>query len=399
MTTPQTLIFQKISQVDRFHEPVTVSVPFAQGTLNDPRRFVIYDGKYPLPLQRRVLARWPDGSTKWLLVHFQVDLPGNAGYSLSYGIAEQPVSLPEPAYPITVTQDEHGLTVDTRVLRFAVPSTGFLPLTGVALDGKRLWTDSPFRGFHLQIQEQPIGTGSCPVELEVEEAGPLRAVVNVRGKHHTAQGEPYLDLRGRIVAYAGKPYVEVEYGFFHCEEEDSLDLHQARLPIDFSGTRAAQLALGEGYYRTRIQQSSEQVELTLAIDVGIYPAGSTPAQIRQGVGKTHRLLLHFHDGSAPLDEISLQSLQFQLPDRPALPPQWFTENNPWECATLPLPHPRLFLSSPRPFCQSLPAFPRSRRCGRGDSAAADEHSRCRPPSESRTKAWVGCRSSPTHPQM
>ena len=69
-----TLYFEKISQFDRPAEPVTVSIPFARGTLDDPRKLVIRDGPAPLAVQPRALAHWEDGSVKWLLVHLQPDL-------------------------------------------------------------------------------------------------------------------------------------------------------------------------------------------------------------------------------------------------------------------------------------------------------------------------------------
>jgi hypothetical protein len=47
------------------------------------------------------------------------------------------------------------------------------------------------------------------------------------------------------------------------------------------------------------------------------------------MGKTHRLLLHFHSADYSLEEISTRSLQFQLPDRPALSRAWYRANNPW----------------------------------------------------------------------
>ena len=71
------LYFQKLSQFDRPAEPVTVSIPFACGKLMDAQHLTIRDGEAVIPLQRRVLATWEDGSIKWLLVHFQPDLPGN----------------------------------------------------------------------------------------------------------------------------------------------------------------------------------------------------------------------------------------------------------------------------------------------------------------------------------
>ena len=67
----------------------------------------------------------------------------------------------------------------------------------------------------------------------------------------------------------------------------------------------------------------------------LYPKGEAPARIYQGVAKTHRILLHFHGPDTPLEEISARSLQFQLPDVPFLPPDWFRENNPWELPFFP----------------------------------------------------------------
>src|SRR4030065_92340 len=47
----------------------------------------------------------------------------------------------------------------------------------------------------------------------IEEAGPLRAIVLIKGKHRRPDGSGTLDLRGRITAYAGKSYIEVEHQF------------------------------------------------------------------------------------------------------------------------------------------------------------------------------------------
>ena len=82
----QTLYFEKISRFDRAAEPVAVSIPFARSMLTDPDHLLILDGETVLPAQRRVLAAWDDGSVKWLLVHFQPDLPGNLDKTLQFAI-------------------------------------------------------------------------------------------------------------------------------------------------------------------------------------------------------------------------------------------------------------------------------------------------------------------------
>src|SRR3990172_2966661 len=55
--------------------PVTSGIPFAEGELKDPQAVALSDDSGGrAPLQTEVLARWPDGSIRWLLADFQVDL-------------------------------------------------------------------------------------------------------------------------------------------------------------------------------------------------------------------------------------------------------------------------------------------------------------------------------------
>ncbi len=395
------LFFEKLSQYDRAAEPVTVSIPFAQGILPDPRQFAIEDGSAALPSQQRALAHWPDGSVKWLLVHCQPDLPGNRAKTLGFRIASG--SSLQPSQPVQVTEDADGLLVDTGPLRFRVPRAGFLPVQDVTLKGAQQWS-RPFTGFRLETDAGAADSSLGPVELEIEEAGPLRAVILVRGRHLQADGSGFLELRGRITAYAGKAYIEVEHQFLHTL--DAVECASARkrrdaeislrsLRLDFAPGQAAkppQLALGEGWYRTSIQQSDSEVSETLDTDTmlyqsnehfidsyygdfwtdwrgergglclsihqahqnfpkklhghpdgiacWLYPAGEPPAPILQGMAKTHRIQLHFHGPDTPLEELSRRSLQFQLPDQPALPADWYRANNPWVETFFPEKLPR-----------------------------------------------------------
>ena len=381
-----TLNFEKISRFDRDAEPVSVSIPFAAGTLEAPERLIIRDDDALVPSQNRVLAAWPDGSIKWLLVHLQPDLPGNRDKILSFDIVED---VPTPDLPAQVSIEEtpFGLGVDTGPLSFLVPNEGFLPLRDVVLEGVSLWNSSPFSGFELGFDGQRVTTATGPVTLAVEEAGPLRAVILVEGQHRKADGSGYLDFRGRITAYAGKPYVQVEHQFIHKEDApelalDSLALAFAPVTAESDAPAPPHLALGQGYYRTTILESDAE-PLEMGIDTetilyqanehfidsfygdfwvdwrdaqggvtlsvyqahqnfpkalrvtqegivcGLYPEGEEPAPLLQGMAKTHRLQLLFHGPDAPLEESSVRSLQFQLPDRPSVSRAWFRDNNPW----------------------------------------------------------------------
>ena len=143
----------------------------------------------------------------------------------------------------------------------------------------------------------------------------------------------------------------------------------------------SRVALGEGYYRTAIQESADTLSMDLTTETmlyqanehfidsfygdfwadwrddsggltlsvhqahqnfpkrleascsgiicSLYPDHAPPAPLLQGMGKTYRIQLHFHASDTPLQESSVRSLQFQLPDRPSLTRAWFRENNPW----------------------------------------------------------------------
>jgi hypothetical protein len=374
------LYFEKISRLDRDAEPVTVSIPFAKGRLTDSSQLLIRDGDEVLPCQRRVLATWQDGSIKWLLVHFQPDLPGNQDAALTFEVKEG-ASKVAVDMPVTVEETASGLRVDTGVLSFVVPTDGFLPVHDVRLDGVALWDAPPFNGFALSLADETVTTAIGPVELEVVEAGPLRVVIRVAGEHHRPDGSGSLDFRGRITAYAGKPYIAVEHQFIHREEEEKLSL--TGLALDFTPmTSGEHWALGQGYYRTSIEESEDEplgmnldaetmlyqsnehfidsfygdfwvdwrdanggVTLSIyqahqnfpkalhvsgeGIRCDLYPEEAPPAPVLRGMAKTHRIQLHFHAPDAELQTSSVRSLQFQLPDRPALPAAWFRENNPW----------------------------------------------------------------------
>ena len=396
-----TLYFEKISQFDRPAEPVMVSIPFAPGKLTDPQCLFIRDGDTELPAQRRVLANWADGSVKWLLVHFQPDLPGNRDKTLQFEIAETPSLQAQPDTPVVLTEGAAGIRVNTGPLSFLIGRDGFLPLCDVALDGKPLWGERPFGAFTLRCDEDQLDSAHGHVELEIEEAGPMRAVILVKGKHCRADGSGYLGLNGRITAYAGKTYVQVEHQFVHAEPEGELSLNELMFTFAPPLAGPAHIALGQGYYRTAIEErdatsASDALEMALTTETmlyqsnehfidcfygdfwvdwcdrnagltlsihqahqnfpkalrvdgagiacALYPNDAPPAPLLQGMAKTHRVQLTFHPAADSLQASSVRSLQFQLPDRPALSRDWFRANNPWLEAFFPAQIPNRLIT-------------------------------------------------------
>ena len=373
-----TLHFEKLSQFDRPAEPVSVSIPFAQGALSEPQQLVLRDGEEVLPTQCRALSHWSDGSIQWLLVHMQPDLPGNRPETLHFAVETDSVDAPI-TQPVIAQETETGIAIDTGPLSFFIPRVGFLPIQNINLHGIQLWQETPLGGFSIRLDGEEFTTTTGNAKLELEETGPLRAVVLIKGQHRRSDGTGYIDFNGRITACAGKSYVEVEHQFVHAEEEEGLSLEALTLRFD-PGCRG-QVALGEGYYLTRIQEGPDEASMLLdaetllyqsnehfvdsfygdfwadwrdaaggltlsihqahqnfpkrldadtdGITCALYPEDVAPSRLLQGMAKTHRIMLHFHAPDTPLQECGTRSLQFQLPDWPALSRAWLQANNPW----------------------------------------------------------------------
>jgi len=59
--------------------------------------------------------------------------------------------------------------------------------------------------------QEPFSTNNAPESIEVEEAGPVRTVVSVRGHHLSEGNEPYLAYQNRFEFYAGSRFVRAYY--------------------------------------------------------------------------------------------------------------------------------------------------------------------------------------------
>jgi hypothetical protein len=374
------LTFEKISKYDRKAEPVSVAIPFPKGRLVDPEQLQILDGDKLLFTQKNITARWDDGSVKWLLVHFQVDLPGNASKTIHAILkGEKKASL--PVHRVQVMETDDGVTINTGPLELKIQKSGFDLFHEVRLVGKRLWAPGFMSGFYVVGEDgNRYCTSNDQAEVIIEESGPIRGVVTVSGKHRNENGA-LLDYRVRIIAYAGKPYVKVEYQFINRERMKAVYLREIGLKLQIEPKGEPSLAIGEGYYTTRIDKSSEALEKCInaetllwqssehidecfygdfwadfkdecsgiavsiyqahqnfpkalkvdrqGIVVSLYPSTEEPIEILQGVAKTHKIMLHFHSPDIDLEDISSRSLQFQLPDQPTLPESWYKESRVW----------------------------------------------------------------------
>lgn len=380
------LTFEKLSRFERIGEPCSIAVPFALGVLKDASNVTILDSGKPIPVQSRVTAKWPDDSIKWLYLDFQADLPGSA--RKSFELVPDGAGSPKPLKTVAISRGNKGsLMIDTGELKLELNGPGETDIFGRIQHADYTYRKGSFEGPFIGSFKGVEWTAEIDqTGWEIIKPGPLVVVVQAKGKHRSSTGEYLLDFDIEITAFAGKPWVQMDYrlinreanagvlleeiGFvFNDKSNDKRQIETALATSNYlseirTGTGAQKLAhlidadyllfdanehIPETFYGTywadwqaseangiciTHYQAYQNFPKSLRVDgegiyAGILPKGSD-IQLLQGVAKTHRLLLHFHQAEAGVEEVNCRSLQFQLPDRPALNPNVYREAGVFE---------------------------------------------------------------------
>ena len=225
--------FDKTASTERVSEPVYVSVPVAEGRLDDPTRLRVLDGDRPLPVQTRVLSNWHDGSIRWLLAVFQADLPGNASTYFAYDFEGS--TEPTIDAPVSVQETRNGWRVDTGPVQATVLRDGFDLLHEVVLRGVTLIEPGASGGGFFYEQEDgrhwDLATGKVD-SAEWVERGPLRACLTVKGEHGAESGAAGLKYRVSLEFHAGKPWVRVQYQAILADPRPEVSIGHWGLRLD-----------------------------------------------------------------------------------------------------------------------------------------------------------------------
>ena len=226
---------------------VTGGVPFRRAALADARHVMLKRDDAHVPLQSRALAYWPDRSIKWLLLTFplvdeglgKIVLGSESGDTLPFDVTLRDgsrrrhelvfgndVTTAHAQRALQVRTDERGnITIDTGPLTITCGQAGQW-LSSIRLHGRELLS-SPAQAYvdYLRIDGDyctgtmhPSGVPDLgPVaidKVELEETGPLRAVVRFEGR---ALCEEPANIVMRLRAYAGRPFVHITHSvvFMH----------------------------------------------------------------------------------------------------------------------------------------------------------------------------------------
>ncbi|MGC8861881.1 MAG: hypothetical protein ACP5R5_03795, partial [Armatimonadota bacterium] len=179
--------------------PVTGGGPIAQGAAPQGSRFALFDGAgQAVPFQSRVIARWKDGSARWVLLDFISDPPPLE--SLTYTLRWTTDSNDETAATLPIISAEGALPLKAMLRpRVPHPADDRLFTVGGRVDIFLRAVDSRRRVFRAVAES-----------VRVEADGPIRRTLALSGSFVNDSGERWFGFRAWAHAYAGLSKVLIE---------------------------------------------------------------------------------------------------------------------------------------------------------------------------------------------
>lgn len=170
--------------------PLRCSVPLPQGAVTDPARELVLSGSdgADCGAQWRVLSRWQDGSARFALMDYAektIAPRGKHGYTLTARASD---GAPVTGQGITVAQDAASLTVDTGRLTWRFSKKRFSLAESITFNGRE-WIGSEKSDLIVEDGSGQIYRASAgEYEISLEEHGPHRVIVLIRGDYRNPVG-------------------------------------------------------------------------------------------------------------------------------------------------------------------------------------------------------------------
>jgi len=183
------IIVREMAGLD-IQRSVTGGVPLAEGAAPSGSRITMLDkNNKPVPCQYEVLARWKDGSIRWVLLDFQAkpQVNGTDSFRLIWDLKTKEV---QPSDPVK--------TVQGKVMS---ASSGSVQLTTVK--GALLRISNRFDVKLILTDKQGKRCEGIVESAKVETNGRLRSTLFLGGSFFTPEKQRVVDFRLRASVYSG----------------------------------------------------------------------------------------------------------------------------------------------------------------------------------------------------
>ena len=199
------------------HGGKAFGVPWPKGEHPKGTEFTLRTpGGKPIPMQTWITATWPDGSLKWTGHALAPDSAPEEYYEIIPGKPTVPPS------PVQIEEATDHLLVDTGAFQCKFPRTGNTLITSIKRKGKTILKDGVLTGSRQDSPERGVSLEAFTSNIEqvqLEQSGPIRAVVKIKGNHQTENGREWLPFSLRFYFHAGSDAIRMTHTFVFDGDE------------------------------------------------------------------------------------------------------------------------------------------------------------------------------------
>lgn len=193
----------------RVDEPLMMGIPLPKGALFEPAGLSLVDQQdRPVPLQSEVLARWSDGSIRWVLLDFlaTVEALHTSTYKLLF---RQPSGGAESQQEIEVTQTNDALRINTGRYQFILNKQMFRPFDRVIIGERDILAQSG--SAVMLVDEVGQACQAAITDMRVQTRGPVRTTIQVEGRFDRLKKPAYARFFSRLSFFANSGLVGVTF--------------------------------------------------------------------------------------------------------------------------------------------------------------------------------------------
>ena len=233
--------------------PTHAVITVPQGWIKGDHQHYLLENNRPMLAQVEVVARWPDGSPKWLHAYGTFRYTGGQAAKYTFMHAPQlPAEM--PTSPLVVTDDEKGIHIDTGVIEMFIPRP-FAGITMLAHEGKTMirgtggprLVDGSGTAWHARHDRQ--------AEIVIEQNGPAQVTVKATGWYQTpeARDDAFCRFTTRITAFAGSPIVKIDHATTFADDMKKHSIAELAFSFSLSDATAFSSATLRGKFHDKLR--------------------------------------------------------------------------------------------------------------------------------------------------
>ena len=190
------------------NRPFTIGIPCAEAAIFPQQNLRLDCGGQALPFHVTMLASWPDGSLKWLLLDFQASIKAGQQLQLQLQLANAGAQPVAPA-KLQFHEDEEHCLIDAGVAQFRISKQQAGLFEQVSFAGAPLLAAA---SSVLLLDEQGEAAKAVVAAVQcVDPENTLRKKLSMDGSLQNKAGDRLADFNLKLTFFAGLATVKAEF--------------------------------------------------------------------------------------------------------------------------------------------------------------------------------------------